>query len=371
MSKIPVYTAVRLIPREADYLDRKSGTRGEIFFDTESKTLRLYDGVIQGGTPLAKADLSNVSNADFLTKATSAGVGGGAGGGSAEFSFSADDSTIQTIAAGNSVKFLGGTGIDTQTAADGLTIVNTATAFKRISVSGQSNVDAAIVEDTLTLVGGSNITITTDAETNTITLVGADPGGGEANQNAFTNIAVAGQTTIAADSTTDTLTLAGGSNITIQTNSDTDTVTISTTASPTFSGLTDATAAGITIDSIYLPAITRLDVTNVGASAYRFDQYGSTDNPTIYAINRTTIAFKLLATGHPFRIQTAVGVDYNTGLVHVSTGGTVTTGSNAQGKDSGTLYWKIPSGISGGYRYQCGSHAPMVGSIQIKDFVSI
>jgi len=35
------------------------------------------------------------------------------------------------------------------------------------------------------------------------------------------------------------------------------------------------------------------------------------------------------------------------------------------------LYWKIPSSISGGYRYQCGSHAPMVGSIQIKDFVSI
>lgn len=370
MSKIPVYTAVRLIPREADYLDRKSGTRGEIFFDTETNTLRLYNGVDQGGYSLARNDLSNVTDASFAAKASSAGIGGG-GGGSAEFSFSGDDSTIQTIAAGNSVKFLGGAGIDTQTADDGLTIVNTALGFKRFSVSGQSNVDAGTIEDTITLVGGSNITITTDAETKTITLVGADPGGGEANQNAFSNIAVSGQSTIAADSTTDTLTLVGGDNISIQTDASTDTITISTSAVASFSSLTDATSAGLTIDEVYLPAITMLEVTNVGATAYRFDQYGAFDNPTIYAINRTTIAFKLTATGHPFLIQTGAGVNYNTGLVHVSTTGTVTTGSNAQGKDSGTLYWKIPSTISGGYRYQCGSHAAMVGSITIKDFVSI
>jgi len=50
--------------------------------------------------------------------------------------------------------------------------------------------------------------------------------GGDTNQNAFSNVAVSGQTTVAADSTTDTLTLAGGSNITITTNDSTDTVTI-------------------------------------------------------------------------------------------------------------------------------------------------
>ena len=51
-------------------------------------------------------------------------------------------------------------------------------------------------------------------------------GGGDANQNAFSNVAVSGQTTVAADTTTDTLTLAGGSNVTITTNDSTDTVTI-------------------------------------------------------------------------------------------------------------------------------------------------
>jgi 23S rRNA U2552 (ribose-2'-O)-methylase RlmE/FtsJ len=57
----------------------------------------------------------------------------------------------------------------------------------------------------------------------------ASGGGGENNQNAFSNVAVSGQTTVAADSTTDTLTLAEGSNVTITTNASNDTVTIAAT----------------------------------------------------------------------------------------------------------------------------------------------
>jgi plastocyanin len=114
-----------------------------------------------------------------------------------------------------------------------------------------------------------------------------------------------------------------------------------------------------------------LVVTNNGASAYRFDQYGASDDPTIFAINGTTIAFNLQATGHPFLIQDNTGTNFNTGLVHVTTAGVVTTGSSAQGKDSGTLYWKIPDTASGSYRYQCGSHAAMIGTITVKNFGSI
>jgi plastocyanin len=114
-----------------------------------------------------------------------------------------------------------------------------------------------------------------------------------------------------------------------------------------------------------------LTVTNVGTTAYRFDQYGTTDDPTIFAINGTTISFKLQSTGHPFQIQDNTGTNYNTWLVHVSTGGTVSTGASAQGKDSGTLYWKIPDSISGNYRYQCSAHAGMVGTITVKNFGSI
>ena len=47
--------------------------------------------------------------------------------------------------------------------------------------------------------------------------------------NAFGNIAVSGQTTIAADSTNDTLNIAAGSNVTLTTNAGTDTLTIAAT----------------------------------------------------------------------------------------------------------------------------------------------
>jgi len=50
--------------------------------------------------------------------------------------------------------------------------------------------------------------------------------GAEVNQNAFSNIAVSGQTTVAADSKTDTFTLVAGTNITLTTDAGTDSITI-------------------------------------------------------------------------------------------------------------------------------------------------
>ena len=57
-------------------------------------------------------------------------------------------------------------------------------------------------------------------------LTWTDQTGGGGTQNLFANIAVAGQSTVTADSTTDTLTLVGGTNVTITTDSGTDTITI-------------------------------------------------------------------------------------------------------------------------------------------------
>ena len=245
-------------------------------------------------------------------------------------------------------------------------------SFATIAVAGQSSVVADSVTDTLTLVGAGGITITTNATTDTITITGS--GGGTASDS-FATIAVAGQSSVVADSATDTLTIAAGTGISITTDAGTDTVTITSTVSAgatAFTGLSDVSSASLTVDKIYLPAITMLTVTANGATAYRFDQYGTTDDPTIYAINGTTIAFNLAgATSHPFLIQDNTGNNYNTGLVHVTTAGVVSTGSDAQGKQSGTLYWKIPDSISGAYRYQCASHAAMVGTITIKNFGSI
>jgi plastocyanin len=220
----------------------------------------------------------------------------------------------------------------------------------------------------ITLVAGSGVTFTGDNTAKTITLTAS----GTSATDGFSNIAVAGQSTVSADSDTDTLTLAAGSNITITTNASTDTVTIINSASvgaTAFTGLSDR--ADLTVDKFYLPAITRLDVTANGSSAYRFDQYSTTDNPTIYAISGTTIAFNLASLGnHPFLIRFS-GSNYSTGLVHVSTGGTVLTGASALGQTSGTLYWKIPAGISGTYGYLCQLHGGMAGNIEIKAISAI
>lgn len=245
-------------------------------------------------------------------------------------------------------------------------------AFSTISVSGQSDVVADVSADTLTLVAGDNVTITTDSAQDLVTFSVTIP---EVPQtNSFQTIAVAGQNSLSANSSTDTLTLVAGTNISITTNTGNDSLTINSTASAaatSFTSLTDATLAGLTIDKIALPAITMLTVTNSGVTAYRFDQYGTENNPTIYAISGTTIAFNLQISNLPFLIQDGTGTNYDVGLVHVATDGTVSTGSAAQGKISGTLYWKVPFSISGGYRYQCQTQVAMVGSIQVKSFISV
>jgi hypothetical protein len=79
MARLPIINNLRIVPRDADFLDRKTGERGEIFYDQTNNTLRVFDAQVVGGISLVKRDLSNVSNADFLAKATLAGVGGGAG----------------------------------------------------------------------------------------------------------------------------------------------------------------------------------------------------------------------------------------------------------------------------------------------------
>jgi plastocyanin len=206
--------------------------------------------------------------------------------------------------------------------------------------------------------------------------------------NTFTTIAVAGQSDVVADTTSDTLTLVAGTGISITTTAGTDTVSIASTVTSgatSLDGLSDVAVSSAVSGQILLytgsnfinytsrlfhqfayPAITALDVTNSGATAYLFNNQYTGNNPTIYAISGTTIAFNLSVTGHPFLIRTSGGVNYNTGLIHVDVDGTVSTGTSAQGKTAGTLYWQIPAGTNGAYQYICSIHSGMVGVITIK-----
>ena len=125
-------------------------------------------------------------------------------------------------------------------------------AFKTISVSGQDDVVADAAADTLTLVAGSNMTITTSASGDTITFASSGSGG---SQNLFSTIAVSGQSNVVADSTTDTLTLVAGSGMTLTTDASGDSITFassgggsgnSTFAKDTFTGDGSTTAFTMT-----------------------------------------------------------------------------------------------------------------------------
>lgn len=94
-------------------------------------------------------------------------------------------------------------------------------AFETISVSGQSNVVADSSSDTLTLAAGTGLSITTAAGSDTITFTNTATG-----DNAFGTIAVSGQTSVAADSTNDTLTFEAGAGIVLTTDASNDKVTI-------------------------------------------------------------------------------------------------------------------------------------------------
>lgn len=99
-----------------------------------------------------------------------------------------------------------------------------ANSFETIAVAGQSPIVADTHTDTLTLVAGTGITLTTNATTDTLTITNSVTA-----PNTFGTIVVSGSSNVVADSSTDTLTLVAGSNMTITTDASTDTITFAST----------------------------------------------------------------------------------------------------------------------------------------------
>jgi len=129
-----------------------------------------------------------------------------------------DSSTTTSLDAGESLKITGSGGVTTSLSGDTLTIAGAAQLT--VQEEGSSLSTAA---STLNFVG-SGVTATGSGATKTITI----PGGGG---DIFKNITMPdGSTVVAADSATDTLTLAQSGLVTITGNSSSDTVTIGTAA---------------------------------------------------------------------------------------------------------------------------------------------
>ena len=198
-------------------------------------------------------------------------------------------------------------------------------------------------------------------------------GGGDPDQNVFTTI-FGDAGSLAASTTTSSFTVAGGTNINTTVTGNNVRIDMPATLGVSkWDDLEEVVRIDRTIDKVYMPAMAMIRMNNAGNSAYTVDSHGyAGNNPTLFAIGGMTIAFDLgQVGGHPFEIQDGTGTAYNTGLVHVDIIGNVTTGSNAQGQDTGTLYWEVPETISGNYRYQCTLHPAMVGAITVKRISSI
>ena len=109
--------------------------------------------------------------------------------------------------------------------------------------------------------------------------------GGDVNQNAFSNIAVSGQDTVAADSTTDTVTLVGGTNVTITTNASSDEVTITSTDTNTTYSVGDG---GLTQNNFTNTLKSKLD--NIASNANNYSHPNHSGDVTSSADGATTIA---------------------------------------------------------------------------------
>lgn len=65
----PVFDRVRLVPRPNDFLNRNVGASGELFYEKETKTLRVYNGLNRGGFEIVSQDRLrvNAANAEVAT----------------------------------------------------------------------------------------------------------------------------------------------------------------------------------------------------------------------------------------------------------------------------------------------------------------
>jgi hypothetical protein len=198
-------------------------------------------------------------------------------------------------------------------------------------------------------------------------LVSATSGGGGGTQNTFTTITVAGQDAIVADSATDTLSVIAGTNISITTDQSSDALTINntSTAGTTLSGLTDVNTTGIAIGKILEYDGSNWVIgekTGTGATTLT----GLTDTPANYTskanffakVNSSATGLDFVSTdtddiseGSTNLYYTDTRADVRIGLANLSNLVDVHTTAPTDGQalvwDDANNYWE-PGTISGG-----------------------
>ena len=241
--------------------------------------LAHFMGIIKGwAVPNTRKVNGHALSADVTVTASDIGVAAGAEVNQNAFSnVKVGSSTIAADTKTDTLELAAGTLITLtpDTTNDKVTIATTAevnqNAFSNVKV-GSTTVAADAKTDTLELVAGSNVTLTPDATNDKVTIAATDTtysdattsahglmsaadktkldgiaSGAEVNQSAFSNVKV-GSTTVAADTKTDTLELAG-SNVTLTPDATNDKVTIGITASNVTTALGNTAVARATSDA--------------------------------------------------------------------------------------------------------------------------
>ena len=351
--------AVETAMVNANVISGQSAYSGTV--DTTNDFVLIYDHSTTSLKKIAVSDLNAASGAGTMTS----------------FDIAGDSGSNQTVANANVLTIAGGTGIDTSVGGtDTLTVaLNTeavqdivgamfsgntesnitvdyqdsdgtidlsvtgggsvSETFKTISVSGQSDVVADGATDTLTFVAGSNITLTTDASGDSITIASADTNtqltqeqvedfaanvvvaganitktyddaagtltlaatGGAAN--AFSTLAVSGQSNVVADAATDTLTLVAGTGMTLTTDASADSITFTSSGSggggtmpfTGFDGSTDNIVLSSAATGGALPVTLAggsSDPINMTATTQTLTSYADDDGDTKVEVERTT-----------------------------------------------------------------------------------
>ncbi len=228
-----------------------------------------------------------------------------------------------------------------------------------------SSVDLLVDVDTTTVAPTNNQVLKWDSTASK--WKPGDDAAGVSSVNLFATITGdTGSTT--ANSQTDVLTIAGGSNITTTVVNDTLTIDFSGTLTTTFGALTD-TDVGTLVqgDSLFyngtnwIPTkspLTWWEVNASGSSDYTIAGPGfatATADPTLYVMRGFTYAFDntIQSSAHPFRIQSSQGLS----------GTPYTDGQTGSG--TAVLYWTVPMDSPNTLYYQCTLHAAMNGTINV------
>jgi hypothetical protein len=96
-----------------------------------------------------------------------------------------------------------------------------------------------------------------------------------------------------------------------------------------------------------------LQVVNSGMTAYMID---GVSNPTLTFCRGTTYVFAVMASGHPFYINTVNGT---------GTANAYTSGVSGNGATAGDVTFAVPANAPNTLYYNCSLHAAMAGTIHI------